>query len=54
MRINGTSPREDQVMNAEIVYNIQSGPFWDWRVAFDLFLGGAGLQALDALGCGAC
>lgn len=33
-------------MNAEVVYHIQSGPFWDWRVALDLFLGGAGVGAL--------
>jgi len=33
-------------MNAEILYHIQSGPFWDWRVAMDLFLGGAGVGAL--------
>lgn len=33
-------------MDAEIVYQIQSGPFWDWRVALDLFLGGAGVGAL--------
>lgn len=33
-------------MNAEIVYHIQSTPFWDWRVALDLFLGGAGVGAL--------
>ncbi len=33
-------------MDTEIVFNIQSGPFWDWRVAIDLFLGGAGVGAL--------
>lgn len=33
-------------METEIVYSIQSGPFWDWRVALDLFLGGAGVGAL--------
>jgi len=33
-------------MNPEIIYNIQEGPFWDWRVALDLFLGGAGVGAL--------
>jgi formate-dependent nitrite reductase membrane component NrfD len=33
-------------MNTELVYNFQSGPFWDWRVAMDLFLGGAGVGAL--------
>jgi len=33
-------------MNAEIIYYIQHGPIWDWRVAMDLFLGGAGVGAL--------
>jgi protein NrfD len=33
-------------MNAEIIYEIQAGPIWDWRVALDLFLGGAGVGAL--------
>ena len=33
-------------MNPEIVYNIQHGPYWDWKVALDLFLGGAGVGAL--------
>ena len=33
-------------MNTEIIFEIQSGPFWDWRVALDLFLGGAGVGAL--------
>ncbi len=33
-------------MNTEIIYEIQSGPYWDWRVALDLFLGGAGIGAL--------
>jgi len=33
-------------MNAEIIYHIQHGPIWDWRVAMDLFLGGAGVGAL--------
>ncbi|MBT8462623.1 MAG: polysulfide reductase NrfD, partial [Gemmatimonadetes bacterium] len=32
-------------MNTEIIYEIQSGPFWDWKVALDLFLGGAGVGA---------
>lgn len=32
-------------MNTEIIYELQSGPFWDWRVALDLFLGGAGVGA---------
>lgn len=33
-------------MNTEIIFNIQPGPYWDWRVAMDLFLGGAGAGAL--------
>jgi protein NrfD len=33
-------------MNTEIIHIIQSGPYWDWRVALDLFLGGAGVGAL--------
>lgn len=33
-------------MNSEIFFQTQSGPFWDWRVALDLFLGGAGVGAL--------
>jgi len=32
-------------MNTEIIYEIQAGPIWDWRVAMDLFLGGAGVGA---------
>jgi protein NrfD len=32
-------------MTPEIIYEVQSGPFWDWRVALDLFLGGAGVGA---------
>ena len=32
-------------MNTEIIYEVQSGPFWDWKVALDLFLGGAGVGA---------
>jgi protein NrfD len=32
-------------MNTEIIYEIQSGPLWDWKVALDLFLGGAGVGA---------
>lgn len=32
-------------MDPEIVYNIHPGPYWDWRVAMDLFLGGAGVGA---------
>ncbi len=38
-------------MDPEVVYNIQAGPYWDWRVAMDLFLGGAGVGAfLFAIG----
>jgi protein NrfD len=33
-------------MNTEIIYEVQAGPYWDWRVALDLFLGGAGVGAL--------
>ncbi|RMH13637.1 MAG: hypothetical protein D6695_03430 [Planctomycetota bacterium] len=33
-------------MNADVVYITQHGPLWDWRVAADLFLGGAGVGAL--------
>jgi len=33
-------------VNTEIIYHIQSGPYWDWRVALDLFLGGAGAGAI--------
>ena len=29
----------------DIVYNVQHGPYWDWKVAFDLFFGGAGVGA---------
>lgn len=32
-------------MNTEIIYEVQSGPIWDWKVAVDLFLGGAGVGA---------
>jgi protein NrfD len=32
-------------MNTEIIYNTQQGFYWDWRVATDLFLGGAGVGA---------
>ncbi len=32
-------------MDPEIVYNVQQGFFWDWKVALDLFLGGAGVGA---------
>lgn len=30
-------------MNADVIQIIQAGPYWDWRVALDLFLGGAGV-----------
>lgn len=30
----------------EVIYQVQAGPYWDWRVALDLFLGGAGVGAL--------
>ncbi len=33
-------------MNTEVIYLTQSGPIWDWKVAMDLFLGGAGVGAL--------
>lgn len=33
-------------MNPDIVFNIQPGPAWDWRVALDLYLGGAGAGAI--------
>ena len=33
-------------MSEEIVHLTQSGPYWDWQVALDLFLGGAGVGAL--------
>ena len=32
-------------MDPQVVYDIQPGPYWDWRVAMDLFLGGAGVGA---------
>ena len=32
-------------MDPTVVYNIQPGPFWNWKVAMDLFLGGAGIGA---------
>lgn len=32
-------------MDPQVVYQIQPGPYWDWRVAMDLFLGGAGVGA---------
>lgn len=33
-------------MSTEVIFEIQQGPYWDWRVALDLFLGGAGAGAL--------
>lgn len=33
-------------MTTEIIYHTQPGPIWDWKVAMDLFLGGAGVGAL--------
>jgi len=32
-------------MDPTLVYNIQPGPIWDWRVAVDLFAGGVGVGA---------
>jgi len=32
-------------MEPEVFFNVQQGPYWDWRVAMDLFLGGAGVGA---------
>ncbi len=32
-------------MDPEIIYHVQPGPYWDWKVAVDLFLGGAGVGA---------
>ncbi len=38
-------------MEPEVVFNIHPGPYWDWRIAVDLFLGGAGVGAfLFAIG----
>jgi formate-dependent nitrite reductase membrane component NrfD len=33
-------------MEPDIAYVVQAGPYWDWRVALDLFFGGAGVGAL--------
>ncbi len=33
-------------MNPEIIYNTYPGLAWDWRVAMDLFLGGAGVGSI--------
>jgi len=32
-------------MDPAIVYNVQQGFYWDWKVALDLFFGGAGAGA---------
>jgi protein NrfD len=32
-------------MEPTIVYSVQAGPSWDWKVALDLFFGGAGVGA---------
>lgn len=32
-------------MDPTLVYNIQPGPIWVWRVAIDLFAGGVGVGA---------
>ena len=32
-------------MEPNIFYGIQAGPYWDWRIALDLFFGGAGVGA---------
>lgn len=32
-------------MDPAIVYHVQHGPYWDWKVAVDLFFGGAGVGA---------
>ena len=32
-------------MDPSVVYNVQPGPYWDWKVALDLFFGGAGVGA---------
>ncbi|MEE8368752.1 MAG: NrfD/PsrC family molybdoenzyme membrane anchor subunit [Thermoanaerobaculia bacterium] len=32
-------------MEPSVVFNIQPGPYWDWRIALDLFFGGAGVGA---------
>jgi formate-dependent nitrite reductase membrane component NrfD len=33
-------------MDPNLVYSIQPGPYWDWKVALDLFFGGAGVGAI--------
>lgn len=38
-------------MDPQVAFSTQPGPFWEWRVAADLFLGGAGVGAfLTAVG----
>jgi protein NrfD len=37
---------QEAVVEPSSVYLVQPGPYWDWRVALDLFLGGAGVGAL--------
>lgn len=32
-------------MDPDIVFNVQQGIYWDWKVAIDLFFGGAGVGA---------
>ncbi|MHC4451507.1 MAG: NrfD/PsrC family molybdoenzyme membrane anchor subunit [Planctomycetota bacterium] len=32
-------------MEQQLIYEIQAGPYWDWKVALDLFLGGTGVGA---------
>lgn len=41
-------------METTIFYQVQPGPYWDWRIGLDLFLGGAGVGAfLVAVGLSA-
>ena len=32
-------------MDSILIYNVQAGPIWDWRVVVDLFSGGVGVGA---------
>jgi formate-dependent nitrite reductase membrane component NrfD len=32
-------------MESVLIYNVQAGPIWDWRVVVDLFCGGVGVGA---------
>ncbi len=32
-------------MEATTIYTVQAGPYWDWKVALDLYFGGAGVGA---------